>query len=133
MSEDEKRDNKSLRCKLAKEIFKREAMGKKVTLLEFEKQEQNKQMENAAETIETLKKELAGQKSQIRIHANRKEYMEYVADEAQKETKQLQEEKSLISAELTEIKKVSSVIDELAKVGNKAQWANAIKSTQSEE
>ena len=54
MSEDEKRDNKSLRCKLAKEIFKREAMSKKVSLLEFEKQEQNKQTENATETIKTL-------------------------------------------------------------------------------
>ena len=89
MTDEEKKDNKSLRCKLAKEIFRREALGKKVTLLEFEKQELNKKVESAAESIKTLQKELAGHKQQISVHKNRKEYMEYVADEAEKEKKQL--------------------------------------------
>lgn len=46
-------------------------------------------MESTAETIKTLQKEVAGQKQQINTHRTRKEYMEYVADEATKESKQL--------------------------------------------
>ena len=87
MTDDEKRDNKNLRCKMAKEIFKREALSKKVTMLELEKQEHDKQMSDAQETIRTLQKELAGQKKQIDVHRTRKEYMEYVADEANKDNK----------------------------------------------
>ena len=47
MTDDEKRDNKNLRCKMAKEIFKREALSKKVTMLELEKQDHDKQMSDA--------------------------------------------------------------------------------------
>ena len=39
MTEEEKKDNKNLRCKMAKEIFKREALSKKVTMLELGKQD----------------------------------------------------------------------------------------------
>ena len=87
MSEEEKRDNKTLRCKMAKEIFKREALSKKVTLLENEKQDNSKQMSEAYETIKTLQKELSGQKNQINIYKNRRDYHEFVADEANKENK----------------------------------------------
>ena len=87
MTDDEKRDNKNLRCKMAKEIFKREAMGKKVTMLELNKQDQDKQLSEAYETIRTVQKELTGQKKQIDVHRTRKEYMEYVADEANKDNK----------------------------------------------
>ena len=59
--------------------------------------------------------------------------MEYVADEANKDNKLLQSEMQSISTELNELKKVSSVVETLAKVGNKAHWANTIKSSQSEE
>ena len=44
-------------------------------------------MSDAQETIRTLQKELAGQKKQIDVHRTRKEYMEYVADEANKDNK----------------------------------------------
>ena len=118
---------------MAKEIFKREALGKKVTMLELEKQDQSKQLAEAYETIKTLQKELSGQKKQIDVHRTRKEYMEYVADEANKDNKLLQSEMQSISTELAELKKVSSVVETLAKVGNKAHWANTIKSSQSEE
>lgn len=37
MTDEERRDNKAMRCKLAKEIFRREAANKKATLLELEK------------------------------------------------------------------------------------------------
>ena len=59
--------------------------------------------------------------------------MEYVADEANKDNKILQEEMTKVSTELAELKKVSNVVETLAKVGNKAHWANTIKSSQSEE
>ena len=59
--------------------------------------------------------------------------MEYVADEANKDNKILQEEMTKVSTELAELKKVSNVVETLAKVGNKAHWANTIKSCQSEE
>ena len=42
MTDEEKRDNKNLRCKMAKEIFKREALSKKVTMHELGKQDQEK-------------------------------------------------------------------------------------------
>ena len=44
MTDEEKKDNKNLRCKMAKEIFKREALSKKVTMLELEKQEHDKRL-----------------------------------------------------------------------------------------
>ena len=62
-------------------------MSKKVTLLELEKQDHAKQMAEAYETIKTLQKELKGEKNQISIYKNRKDYMEYVADEANKDNK----------------------------------------------
>ena len=55
--------------------------------------------------------------------------MEYVADEANKDNKILQEEMTKVSSELAELKKVSNVVETLAKVGNKAHWANTIKSS----
>ena len=59
--------------------------------------------------------------------------MEYVADEANRDFKKLEQEMTAVSTELTDLKKVSSVVESLAKVGNKAHWANTIKSSQSEE
>ena len=44
-----------------------------------------------------LEKDLASQKQQVNIHKNRKDYYEYVADEAEKERKELLEEKGVLT------------------------------------
>ena len=71
-------------------------------------------------------------KQQVSIHKNRKEYMEYVADENEKDKKVLIEEKRILYNELQELKKANHVTTTLAKVANKVEWANTIKQTQTE-
>ena len=132
MEEEEKRDNKSLRCKLAKEIFKREALTKKINLLEHERDGREQSIKSAMEQIKELNKEVATFKQQVSIHKNRKEYMEYVADENEKDKKVLIEEKRILYNELQELKKANHVTTTLAKVANKVEWANTIKQTQTE-
>ena len=58
--------------------------------------------------------------------------MEYVADENEKERKIIAAEKETILSQLTELKKTNQVVATLAKVSNKIEWANTIKSTQTE-
>ena len=54
-------------------------------------------------------------------------YKVHLADSVEKEKQEIEREKDELVAELANLRKINSIACQLAKVENKAQWANSIR------
>ena len=68
----------------------------------------------------------------MEILRRQNEFKVFLADEVEKDKKEVEAERQKISTELQNLRKVNSIAEQLAKVENKAQWANSIRKTQNE-
>lgn len=64
---------------------------------------------------------------------NKCELKQYIADEAEKDKKVLQSKLDVLQTKVKEMEKTSELHDQLSKVDNKAQWAQATRRSQTSE
>ena len=98
--------------------------------MKSEKENLEYQQEESRKIILELEKK--ERKSQIEMDTLRRqnEYKVYVADSVEKDKRILEQEKQEISTQLENLRSINSIVETLAKVENKALWANSIKRTQ---
>ena len=127
MDESERKSIKELSCKLAKMITERRQNEQKTNLIKAENSLLKSQLEDAEGKVQNMLSQEKKNKVDMDILKRQNEYKVYLADSTEKEKRQIEQEKQVVESELNDLRKINSIVETLAKVENKAQWANSIR------
>ena len=104
-------------------------METKLNLVKNENSMLEHQLENSEKQLDVLEKQQKKSQIEMDILRRQNEYKMFLADSTEQDKRVLEQEKLAITNELEDLRKINSIVETLAKVENKAQWANSIKKT----
>ena len=104
-------------------------METKLNLVKNENSMLEHQLENSEKQLDVLEKQQKKSQIDMDILRRQNEDKMFLADSTEQDKRVLEQEKLAITNELEDLRKINSIVETLAKVENKAQWANSIKKT----
>ena len=131
MSEDERKNVKELSCKLVKQIKERQMAESKTNCIRREKEMLESELEVVKRQMEQMEKEKKKHNVEMEIIKRQNEYKVFLAQDTEKDKVRVEKELMETKGELQQALKINSISEQLAKVEDKAQWANSIRKTQS--
>ena len=87
-------------------------------------------LEEVEKEVAEMKRKEAKMKIEMDTLRKQNDYKVFLADQVEKDKKHLEKDKQKVTNELENLRKINSIVETLAKVENKAQWANSIRQTQ---